>query len=115
MIDKRMLVDFVTIQLEIDKDEWGSPVYGEPFTLSPVRFDRNLETSGDKSIGGNGIREYTKPSVLYVYPEHCNVSADNSWINAKLADEYGEYLVKKVIPHKHPFANKIFSYEIEVI
>lgn len=47
MIDKRMLVDTVTIQKPTgETDVWGKVVYDEPTTLKPVRFDRQFNVSG---------------------------------------------------------------------
>ena len=43
MIDKRTLVDTVTIQKPTgETDVWGKVTYDEPTTLKPVRFDLSL-------------------------------------------------------------------------
>lgn len=47
MIDKRMLVDTVTIQKPAgEKDGWGKVIYDEPKTLKLVRFDRAVSHTG---------------------------------------------------------------------
>ena len=46
MIDKRMLVDTVTIQKPAELDGWGKQTYSDPVTLKHVRFDRSTAHTG---------------------------------------------------------------------
>ncbi|WP_028125655.1 putative minor capsid protein [Eremococcus coleocola] len=110
MIDKRLLVDTVAVKLELEKDEWGSPVLGGPISLSNVRFDRSI-----KNDGSQNNRTQSKIGVIYVYPQYCPVTIDKSWMNALVEDEFGTYLIRDIIINRNPFNNKVFSYEIEVI
>ncbi len=110
MIDKRLLIDKLQVKLVKDKGDYGGFVYDEPFTLSPVRFDRNLATAGK-----DNARQETKPSVIFIYPKYCKTVADRSWIDAVVTDGDTEYTVDKVIPVYHPLTNKIFCFEVEVI
>lgn len=66
MIDKRLLIDELQVKLVKDKGDYGGFVYDGPFTLSPVRFDRNLATAGK-----DNARQETKPSVIFIYPKYC--------------------------------------------
>ena len=44
MVDKRALVDSVTIQKQEDKDDWGKASYSDPLLLSNVRMHQALST-----------------------------------------------------------------------
>lgn len=110
MIDKRLLVDTVAIAKVAEVDSWGKVTYTEPVTLSHVRFDRNLER-----VGTGNHRSEAKPSVLFVYPKFCPIELDDSYLGAKVSHDDHEYIVKKIIPHPHPFKKAIFCYEVEVV
>lgn len=111
MIDKRMLVDTVTIKkLTGEKDVWGKVTYDEPTTLKPVRFDRQFNVSGSTNN-----RSESKPGVLFVYPKYCPVDLDESFENGVINDGKRDYKIRSVIPVYYPRQNKVFCYEIEVI
>lgn len=111
MIDKRMLVDTVTIQKPSgEKDGWGKVIYDEPKALKPVRFDRQFNVSGSTNN-----RSESNPSVLFVYPKYCPVVLDESFENGLINDGKRDYKIRSVIPIYYPRQNKVFCYEIEVI
>lgn len=110
-IDKRLLIDTVTIQKPTgEKDGWGKVVLDGPVTLTPVRFDRQYQVQGTQNN-----RQESKPSVLFVYPKHCPVVLDETFENAVINDGQRDYRVTKVIPVSYPHNNKIFCYEVECI
>lgn len=110
-IDKRMLIDSVTIKkLTGETDEWGKVMLESPVTLSPVRFDRQYQVQGTQNN-----RKEAKPSLLFVYPQYCPVVLDKSFENAIINDGQTEYRVTKIIPVSYPHNNKIFCYEVECI
>ena len=87
MIDKRMLVDTVTIQKPAgEKDGWGKVIYDENHF-----------------------------SVLMVYPKYTPIELDDSWLNGRVNDTHRDYIIRKIIPQYHPFKHTILCYEIEVI
>lgn len=111
MIDKRLLVDAVTIQKATgEKDGWGKVILESPVTLKPVRFDRQYQAQGTKNN-----RTESKPSTLFVYPRHCPVTLDDTFINAVIKDGQREYRVTSVTPVSYPHNNKVFCYELECI
>lgn len=111
MIDKRMLVDAVTIQKPAgEKDGWGKVIYDEPKTLKPVRFDRAVSHTGS---GQN--RTENNLSVLMVYPKYTPIELDDSWLNGRVNDTHRDYIIRKIIPQHHPFKRTILCYEVEVI
>lgn len=111
MIDKRMLVDTVTIQKPSgEKDGWGKVIYDEPKTLKPVRFDRSVSHTGS---GQN--RNENNFSVLMVYTKYTPIELDDSWLNGRVNDTHRDYIIRKIIPQYHPFNHKILCYEVEVV
>lgn len=110
-IDKRLLVDTVTIQKITEEiDGWGKAVLADPITLTPVRFDRQYQTQGTQNN-----RKESKPSLLFVYPKHCPIVLDKTFENAIVKDGETEYRVTTVVPVSYPHNNKIFCYEVECI
>ena len=110
-IDKRLLVDTVTIQKTTEElDGWGKAVLADPVTLSPVRFDRQYQVQGTQNN-----RKESKPSLLFVYPKYCPVVLDKTFENAIVKDGETEYRVTAVVPVSYPHKNKIFCYELECI
>ncbi|WP_164683834.1 putative minor capsid protein [Streptococcus hyointestinalis] len=111
MIDKRTLIDTVTIQKPSDqKDSWGKVVLADKITLSPVRFDRQFSVQGTQNN-----RKESKPSVLFVYPKYCPVVLDDSFENAIVNDGKRDYKVTSIIPVSYPHKQKIFCYEVECV
>lgn len=110
-IDKRLLVDTVTIQKTTEeKDGWGKVILESPVTLKPVRFDRQYQVQGVKNN-----RKESKPSVLFVYPKYCPVVLDDTFENAIVNDGKQDYRVTSVVPVSYPHKPKIFCYEVECI
>lgn len=112
MIDKRFLTDTVEVSLAGEKDKWGKITFKEPFKIKFVRFDRS---SLDKSTNTQNLTNITrnKSGTLFIYPKFNNVVVDDSWLQAKITDQHGEY---KVISFEiNYFGNKVFSYELTVI
>ena len=110
-IDKRLLVDTVTIQKTTEElDGWGKAVLADPVTLSPVRFDRQYQVQGTQNN-----RKESKPSLLFVYPKYCPVVLDDTFKNAIINDGKREYRVTTVVPVSYPHKQKIFCYEVECI
>ena len=112
MIDKRLLVDTVTIRkITGEKDGWGKDMMEKsPVTLKPVRFDRQYQVQGTQNN-----RTEAKPSTLFVYPKHCPVTLDDTYINAIVKDGQHEYRVLSITPVSYPHNNKVFCYELECI
>lgn len=110
MIDKRMLVDTVTIQKLSDVDKWGKETYSDPIILKHVRFDRSVS-----HIGSGQGRNEDNFSVLMVYPKYTPVELDDSWLNGRVSDENRNYIIRKIIPQYHPLKHTILCYEVEVI
>ena len=93
-IDKRLLVDTVTIQKTTEeKDGWGKVILESPVTLKPVRFDRQYQVQGNQNN-----RKESKPSVLFLYPKYCPVVLDDTFENAIVNDGKREYRVTSVVP-----------------
>lgn len=112
MIDKRLLTDTVVVSLVGDKDRWGKFTYQEPFEVKHVRFDRS---SIDKSSSIQSLTNITrnKSGTIFIYPKFSNVVVDDSWLQANITDQHGEY---KVISFETNYlGRKVFSYEITVI
>ncbi|HEM2578478.1 TPA: minor capsid protein [Streptococcus suis] len=110
-IDKRLLVDTVTIQKTTEeKDAWGKVMLESPVTLSLVRFDRQYQVQGTQNN-----RKEAKPSLLFVYPQYCPIVLDKSFENAIINDGQTEYRVTTIVPVSYPHNNKIFCYEVECI
>lgn len=111
MIDKRLLVDAVTIsKITGGKDGWGKDMTESPVTLKPVRFDRQYQVQGTQNN-----RTESKPSTLFVYPKYCPVVLDDTFENAIIKDGKREYRVTSVIPVSYPHKQKVFCYEVECI
>ena len=110
-IDKRLLIDTVTIQKNTgEKDGWGKVILESPVTLRTVRFDRQYQVQGTKNN-----RKESKPSTLFVYPKYCKITLDKTFENAIVNDGQREYRVTTVIPVSYPHSKKIFCYEVECI
>lgn len=110
-IDKRLLIDTVTIQKTTgEKDGWGKDMMESPVTLKHVRFDRQYQVQGTQNN-----RTESKPSALFVYPKHCPVVLDNTFKNAIINDGERDYRVTSVIPISYPRKQKVFCYEVECI
>lgn len=110
MIDKRMLVDEVTIRFRTGLNEFGKPSYSEPMALSLVRFDRGVTGSFE---GKNSTKRQV--GVLYIYPRYCPVEVDDTWLHALVNDGARDYEVTAFQVNLNPFNRAIFSYEVEVI
>lgn len=110
-IDKRLLIDAVTIQKTAGElDGWGKETLEHPLTLKPVRFDRQYQVQGTQNN-----RKESKPSTLFVYPKHCPVVLDDTFKNAIINDGKRGYRVTSVIPISYPHKQKVFCYEVECI
>lgn len=112
MIDKRLLTDTVTVSLAGEKDKWGKITFKEPFKVKHVRFDRS---SLDKTTNTQNLTNITrnKSGTLFIYPKFNNIVVNDSWLQAKITDQHGEY---KVISFETNYlGRKVFSYEITVI
>ncbi|HFV2485388.1 TPA: putative minor capsid protein [Streptococcus agalactiae] len=110
-IDKRLLVDTVTIKKTTgEKDAWGKVVLESPVTLTPVRFDRQYQVQGTQNN-----RKEAKPSLLFVYPQFCPVELDETFENAIINDGRREYRVTAITPVSYPHNQKIFCYEVDCI
>ncbi|HFW7124717.1 TPA: putative minor capsid protein [Streptococcus pyogenes] len=110
-IDKRLLVDTVTIKKQTgETDGWGKPTLEEPITLKPVRFDRKYHVQGTQNN-----RTESKPSVLFVYPKHCPIVLDETFENAVVNDGKRDYRVTTVTPISYPHNGRVFCYEVECI
>ena len=107
MIDKRMLVDTVTIQKPSSVDKWGKETFSEPITLKNVRFDRSMS-----HIGSGQNRNENKTSVLLVYPKITPIELDDSWLGGRVDEAF---IIRKIIPQYHPFKKTVLCYEVEVI
>ncbi|WP_171300840.1 putative minor capsid protein [Enterococcus cecorum] len=110
MIDKRMLVDSVAITLVGPPDKWGKQTELSTLTLNNVRFD---VTTASNSSGRNS--NINRTSTLFVYPKYCNVTVDDSWLDAKVIYAGHEYTVQSYETLIHPFNRQVFCYEIVVI
>lgn len=110
MIDKRMLVDTVTIQKTSDVDKWGKETYSDPIILKNVRFDRSVSHTGSGQA-----RNEDNYSVLMIYPKYAPIELDDSWLNGRVNDTHRDYIIRKIIPQYHPFKHTILCYEVEVI
>ena len=110
-IDKRLLIDTVTIQKDTgEKDGWGKVILESPVTLKHVRFDRQYQVQGTKNS-----RKESKPSTLFVYPKHCPITLDDTFKNAIINDGEREYRITAILPISYPHKQKIFCYEVECI
>lgn len=110
-IDKRLLIDTVTIQKTTgEKDGWGKVILESPVTLKTVRFDRQYQVQGTKNN-----RKESKPSTLFVYPKYCPVILDKTFENAIINDGERDYRVTSVVPVSYPHKKKVFCYEVECI
>lgn len=110
MIDKRMLVDSVAITLVGPPDKWGKQTELSTLTLGNVRFDvaTNLNSANRNS-------NINRTSTLFVYPKYCNVTVDDTWLDAKVIYAGHEYIVQSYETLLHPFNRQVFCYEIGVI
>lgn len=110
MIDKRMLVDSVEVTLVGPPDKWGKQKELSNLTLGNVRFDvaTNLNSANRNS-------NINRTSALFVYPKYCNVTVDDSWLDAKLIYAGHEYTIQSYETLLHPFSQRVFCYEIGVI
>ncbi|MCJ0552249.1 minor capsid protein [Enterococcus cecorum] len=110
MIDKRMLVDSVEVTLVGPPDKWGKQKELSTLTLGNVRFDvaTNLNSANRNS-------NINRTSTLFVYPKYCNVTVDDSWLDAKVIYAGHEYTIQSYETLLHPFSQRVFCYEIGVI
>lgn len=110
MIDKRMLVDSVEVTLVGQPDKWGKKTELSTLTLGNVRFDvaTNLNSANRNS-------NINRTSTLFVYTKYCNVTVDDSWLDAKVIYAGHEYTVQSYETLIHPFNRQVFCYEIGVI
>lgn len=111
MIDKRLLIDSVTIEKVIGRDEWGKEAYGDKLSLSPVRFDRSTTLKHNSQNAKDEIER--KPGIVFVYTKFCPVSLDESYIDGRLTDGNLSYRVVGLIPIS--LFKKQIGYEIEVV
>ena len=56
-----------------------------------------------------------RTSTLFVYPKYCNVTVDDSWLDAKVIYAGHEYTIQSYETLLHPFSQRVFCYEIGVI
>ena len=110
MIDKRMLVDSVEVTLVGPPDKWGKQKELSTLTLGNVRFDvaTNLNSANRNS-------NINRTSTLFVYPKYCNVTVDDSWLDAKVIYAGHEYTIQSYETLLHPFSQRVFCYELGVI
>ena len=110
MIDKRMLVDSVKVTLVGPPDKWGKQTDLLTLALNNVRFD--VATNSNSSGRNSNIN---RTSTLFVYPKYCNVTVDDSWLDAKVIYAGHEYTIQSYETLLHPFSQRVFCYEIGVI
>lgn len=108
MIDKRLLTDKVTVKKVRSDDFFGDESYSLPIILSHVRFDRKVVRSGVNNATSN-----ERGGTIFVYPKYNPIKIDDSWLNAIVKDNHGEYTV--VGYSVNYLGRKVFSYEIEVV
>lgn len=108
MIDKRLLIDSVTIEKVVERDDWGKERFDGLLVLSPVRFDRAITLT-------HGGKEDTmrKPGVIFLYTRYCNVRLDDSYIGGRVVGNGQTYRVIGIVPIS--LYHKVIGYEIEVI
>lgn len=110
MIDKRLLIDEVQVFLKFSAyNGYGKEKEAEPILLKPVRFDRSVSVSGSS----NTVTRQ-KVGTVFVYPNFCDVTIDDSWLGARLSDGVRDYIVQGYTVNRL-FSKAVFSYEIEVI
>ncbi|MCJ0597302.1 minor capsid protein [Enterococcus cecorum] len=110
MIDKRMLVDSVEVTLVGPPNKWGKQTELSTLKIENVRFD--VATNANSSGRNSSIN---RVSTLFVYPKYCNVTVDDSWLDAKVIYAGHEYTVQSYETLLHPFNRQVFCYEIGVI
>ena len=110
MIDKRMLVDSVEVTLVGPPDKWGKQTELSTLKIENVRFD--VATNANSSGRNSSIN---RVSTLFVYPKYCNVTVDDSWLDAKVIYAGHEYTIQSYETLLHPFNRQVFCYEIGVI
>ena len=105
-----MLVDSVEVTLVGPPDKWGKQKELSTLTLGNVRFDvaTNLNSANRNS-------NINRTSTLFVYPKYCNVTVDDSWLDAKVIYAGHEYTIQSYETLLHPFSQRVFCYEIGVI
>lgn len=114
MLDKRLLVDSVTVRKVLSVDKWGKQLYSEPILLKNVRFDRGIRIERG-AISTKGGSKQAQNGCLYIYPQFEDVTVDDEWLHALVNDGIHDYEIVSITINKMPYNSKVFSYELDVI
>ena len=108
------LVHSLAIQkLKSETNQWNQPEYDEPFTVSNVRFDHNVSTSGtanQRTVDNDGT------IFIFTFNQSSGLTVDDSWLGAKVTD-FATKKVYEVIgytPYTQDTTSDIYSYEVAV-
>ena len=93
----------------IGEDDWQKPVYAEPVVIEKVRVDEGSQysTTGEgKQLLYNGL--------IFIYAGLSSPIVDFKE-ESKIRFNGKEMTITSVIPVYEPYANKLYSVELEVI
>lgn len=110
-VDGRMLVDsFMYYEYGGDGDGiWQGEEYAEPVEISNVRIDRSTHYSRD-----NMQTKIVAEAIIFCYASHTK-PLKGFKEQSKVSYDGKEYIINKVVMNKEPFADKVWSYELELI
>lgn len=108
-VDERSLIDSFLYHQYKGMDIYSKHEYDEPLTIKNVRIDRSavyaIVSNENKLIASSIIFCYASATQPFIhFKEQSKVEFDGK-----------EYIITKVILNKEPKADKVWSYELEVI
>lgn len=109
-VDSKMLVDsFIYEEYKGFDDVWQTESFADPVTVEKVRIDRSTVYS----------RDSTQSKIIAESVIFCFASATSPFKDFKeesrVTFDGKQFIIKKVITKKEPFADKVWSYELEVL
>ena len=109
-VDSKMLVDsFIYEEYAGLDDVWQKESYKEPEAIEKVRIDRTTVYSRDSTQS-----KIVAESVIYCFASATSPFKDFKE-ESRVTFDGKQFIIKKVVINKEPFADKIWSYELEVL
>ena len=109
-IDKHLLnqsFDYYEFEKE---DTWASSSYKESITVNNVRIDENQEIVQISS----GVSRVVCSAIAFIYVSDTTPLPEFKR-RSKVVTKNGSYIINKIIKINEPFADKLWSVELELI
>lgn len=105
----KFLIDSFEYKEPLGRNDWNEPIYSDPVTITKSRIDREAVFTS-----GTAGRQLIYNALIFCYAGLTEPMPEFKTEGIVIFDG-AEHRIEKVIPVKEAYANKIYSYELEVL